>query len=89
MQYLAHAKSVNFAQFFHSLFAFIAVVVLLFIIYSRQRRRPVSYVVGVDPDDDVRENIINYDEEGVGELDFRIRNSGLFILSKQNKPKVM
>jgi hypothetical protein len=44
-----------------------SVVILLFIVYSR-RRRPDSYVVGVDPDDDVRENIINYDEEGVGKL---------------------
>ena len=42
-----------------------SVLVLLFIIYSR-RRRPESYAVGMDPDDDVRENMINYNEEGVG-----------------------
>ena len=47
----------------HCLFS---VLVLLFIIYSR-RRRPESYAVGMDPDDDVRENMINYNEEGVGE----------------------
>ena len=43
----------------------LAVLVLLFIVYSR-RRRPDQLVVTMDPDDDVRENIINYDEEGVG-----------------------
>ena len=41
-------------------------VILLFVVYNR-RRRPEQYVVGVDPEDDVRENIIHYDEEGVGE----------------------
>lgn len=43
----------------------LSVVILIFVIYSR-RRRPDSYVTGVDPNDDVRENIIHYDEEGVG-----------------------
>ena len=33
--------------------------------YSR-RRRPEMLVVTMDPDDDIRENIIHYDEEGVG-----------------------
>ena len=46
-------------------FVCVVVVILLFVIYSR-RHRPEQYVVGVDPDDDVRENIIHYDEEGVG-----------------------
>jgi hypothetical protein len=43
-------------------------LLLLFIVYSR-RRRPDTLMVGMDPDDDVRENIIHYDEEGVGEED--------------------
>lgn len=42
-----------------------AVLVLLFVVYSR-RRRPASYATGLDPNDDVRENIIRYDEDGVG-----------------------
>ena len=53
-------------RIFMSMFAFFTVVILLFIVYNR-RRRPEQYVVGVDPEDDVRENIIHYDEEGVGE----------------------
>ena len=42
-------------------------VVLIFIIYTK-RKKPDKLIVGVDPGDDVRENIINYDEEGVGKL---------------------
>lgn len=49
----------------------LAVLILLFIIYSR-RRRPEAYAVGMDPDDDVRENMINYNEEGVGESNVSI-----------------
>lgn len=41
------------------------VLVLVFVMYSR-RHRTESYAAGVDPNDDVRENIIHYDEEGVG-----------------------
>ena len=51
----------------HVVSLLLAVLILLFIIYSR-RRRPEAYAVGMDPDDDVRENMINYNEEGVGEL---------------------
>ena len=42
------------------------VLVLLMIIFNRRRRKQV-YLEGADPDDDVRENIIHYDEEGMGE----------------------
>ena len=43
-----------------------AVLALLFFVYSRRRSHgPVLAIM--DPDDDVRENIIHYDEEGVGE----------------------
>lgn len=44
---------------------FSLVLVLIFVIYTR-RHRTESYAAGVDPNDDVRENIIHYDEEGVG-----------------------
>ena len=37
----------------------------MFALYTR-RRRPQNFLVPNDLDDDVRENIINYDEEGVG-----------------------
>jgi len=45
--------------------AIIAVLFLLLLVCGR-RSRPASYTTGVDPHDDVRENIIHYDEEGVG-----------------------
>ena len=45
-----------------------AVMVLIVIIYTRQRK-PTQYVLAVQPDDDVRENIIHYNEEGMGEED--------------------
>ena len=48
---------------------FFLVLILLVAIYTR-RRRPQTYLVPTDLDDDVRENIINYDEEGVGQYCF-------------------
>lgn len=54
-----------------------SVVILLFIVYSK-RRRPDPYLAGVDPDDDVRENIINYDEEGVGGCHSLVLDSVLY-----------
>ncbi|XP_026680137.1 neural-cadherin-like [Diaphorina citri] len=42
------------------------VLVLVFVVYSRRREAHIKYP---GPDDDVRENIINYDDEGGGEDD--------------------
>ena len=48
-------------------FLLISVLALLFFVYSRRRHHsPVLAIM--DPDDDVRENIIHYDEEGVGKF---------------------
>ena len=44
-----------------------AVLVLLVIVYMRCLQHPAVYGSGLDQHDDVRENIIHYDEEGVGE----------------------
>lgn len=41
-------------------------MVLVFVVYSRRRESHIKYP---GPDDDVRENIINYDDEGGGEDD--------------------
>ena len=43
-----------------------AVLVLVFVVYNRRRESHIKYP---GPDDDVRENIINYDDEGGGEDD--------------------
>ncbi|XP_045534291.1 neural-cadherin isoform X4 [Papilio machaon] len=42
------------------------VLVLVFVVYNRRREAHIKYP---GPDDDVRENIINYDDEGGGEDD--------------------
>ncbi|CAG0914580.1 unnamed protein product, partial [Notodromas monacha] len=42
------------------------VLVLVFVVYNRRREAAIKYP---GPDDDVRENIINYDDEGGGEDD--------------------
>lgn len=44
----------------------IAVLVLVFVVYNRRREGQIKYP---NPDDDVRENIINYEDEGGGEDD--------------------
>jgi hypothetical protein len=41
-------------------------LVLVFVVYNRRREAEIKYP---GPDDDVRENIINYDDEGGGEDD--------------------
>lgn len=43
-----------------------SVLVLVFVVYNRRREAHIKYP---GPDDDVRENIINYDDEGGGEDD--------------------
>ena len=45
---------------------FFIVLVLVFVVYNRRRESHIKYP---GPDDDVRENIINYDDEGGGEDD--------------------
>ena len=47
-------------------FNFFAVLVLVFVVYNRRREAQIKYP---GPDDDVRENIINYEDEGGGEDD--------------------
>ena len=42
------------------------VLVLVFVVYNRRREAQIKYP---NPDDDVRENIINYEDEGGGEDD--------------------
>lgn len=37
------------------------VLVLVFVVYNRRREAQIKYP---NPDDDVRENIINYEDEG-------------------------
>nr|XP_016936532.1 neural-cadherin isoform X8 [Drosophila suzukii] len=44
----------------------ILILVLVFVVYNRRREAHIKYP---GPDDDVRENIINYDDEGGGEDD--------------------
>lgn len=44
----------------------ILTLVLVFVVYNRRREAHIKYP---GPDDDVRENIINYDDEGGGEDD--------------------
>lgn len=41
-------------------------LVLIFVVYNRRHESHIKYP---GPDDDVRENIINYDDEGGGEDD--------------------
>lgn len=45
---------------------FVPVLVLIFVVFSRRQESHMKYA---GPDDDVRENIINYDDEGGGEDD--------------------
>lgn len=49
----------------------ILIVALLVFLLVRYRRRPHpdKYILDIDPDDDIRENVINYNEEGAGEED--------------------
>lgn len=45
-------------------------MVLIFIVYSKSKRpTPKHYMLGVDPNDEVRETIINYVEEGCPDVD--------------------
>lgn len=46
-------------------FPAVALSVYLFVRYKK-RRDPEKYILDIDPDDDIRENVINYNEEGAG-----------------------
>lgn len=49
---------------------FIMLILVLFVILLNRNKKPVDkYILEVESDDDIRENVINYDEEGAGEED--------------------
>ena len=45
------------------------VLLLLFFVYKRNRDHKQALIFSVAPEDDIRENYVNYDEEGGGEED--------------------
>ena len=45
------------------------VLLLAFVLYKRSHDQKQALALAIDPDDDIRENFINYDEEGGGEED--------------------
>eukprot|EP00057_Strongylocentrotus_purpuratus_P034310 XP_794702.3 PREDICTED: neural-cadherin [Strongylocentrotus purpuratus] len=47
----------------------IIILLLGLVLYTRQRDRKSALTFAIDPEDDIRENFINYDEEGGGEED--------------------
>lgn len=56
----------NVIEIITIIFLYFTVLVLVFVVYNRRRESHIKYP---GPDDDVRENIINYDDEGGGEDD--------------------
>ncbi|XP_014664051.1 PREDICTED: neural-cadherin-like [Priapulus caudatus] len=56
------------------------ILVLVFVMYNRRRTKE-KYPYDIDPDDDIRENIINYQDEGGGEDD-----QDAYDISKLRKP---
>ena len=72
---------------------------LVFVVYNRRREAQIKYP---GPDDDVRENIINYEDEGGGEDDmtafditplqvllsktFRFQNFDHFVSDSHRRP---
>ncbi|XP_029635711.1 putative neural-cadherin 2 [Octopus sinensis] len=47
----------------------ILIIVLLVLLFKRNKKAGDKFVLEVDSDDDIRENVISYDEEGAGEED--------------------
>lgn len=59
-------------------------LVLIFIVYSKSKRpTPKHYMLGVDPNDEVRETIINYVEEGCPDVDQVSFTGFLSLLSRE------
>jgi len=52
--------------FIFCLIGLFIILVLVFVVYNRRREAQIKYP---GPDDDIRENIINYEDEGGGEDD--------------------
>ncbi|KAH9502649.1 hypothetical protein Btru_074016 [Bulinus truncatus] len=68
------------------LVSFIAVLLLALLVFLLYKFCPRNeegekYILEVDPDDDIRENVMNYDEEGAGEED-----QDAYDLSRLQKP---
>ncbi|XP_013408639.1 neural-cadherin isoform X2 [Lingula anatina] len=66
----------------------IAIVILLIIglligavLYQRRRTGAEKYLIDIDVDDDMRENVVNYDEDGAGEED-----QDAYDISRLSKP---
>lgn len=53
------------------IFVFQVLLLLVFMLLKFRKRDTDGdkYILEVDPEDDIRENVINYDEEGAGILD--------------------
>ncbi|ESO86530.1 hypothetical protein LOTGIDRAFT_167053 [Lottia gigantea] len=47
----------------------LALVVIFLVRFSERPNDSDKYILEVDPDEDIRENVMNYDEEGAGEED--------------------
>ncbi|KAL4234097.1 hypothetical protein ACF0H5_005750 [Mactra antiquata] len=55
---------------FVCIFSVLGVVLLVFfLMHYVKKSDPVKYILDIDNDDDIRENVINYNEEGAGEED--------------------
>lgn len=65
-------RQVEFLKLLHctSLLSFCLVLVLMFVVWMKRRdkERQAKQLL-IDPEDDVRDNILKYDEEGGGEED--------------------
>ena len=52
---------------YHSYVYFTVVTLLVFLVVRYKRKTdPEKYILDIDPDDDIRENVIDYNDEGAG-----------------------
>ncbi|WAR12271.1 CADN-like protein, partial [Mya arenaria] len=58
--------------------------IIIIIISIFRRTDPEKYILEIDPDDDIRENVMNYNEEGAGEED-----EDCYDISRLRKPDEM